>query len=121
MAMQDWQRKRVVTIAPTFTHLETDFGPDLQTETVIPTARWNIYRALFAKIGSDEGVDTNGKMFDVFEADRGFAGSGLTKGYYYGDPPSAVVTSLDALTGGCASGRYFRQISDRWYLFLECD
>ena len=121
MAAQDWKHKQVVTIAPTFTHLENDFGPDLRTETAIPSGRWDLYRVLFDTIGSDEGVDTDGKTFDVYEADRGFAGSGVTKGYYFGDPAGPVVPSLDALTGGCVNGRYFRRVAGRWYLFLECE
>jgi hypothetical protein len=116
MAVHD----NLIRIAPTFTRLQNDWSWP-RTDVGISQPRWDLYRELFRKVGSDTGIDYDNPYFVLTEASRGFISAGSSKGYIYTPTlPSPVVSTLDEFPRGANYDiRLYEHLTGNWYIFLE--
>jgi len=117
MAVHD---KNLIRIAPTFTRLQNDWSWP-RTDIGISQSRWDLYRALFRKVGSDDGIDFDNTYFQLTEASRGLVTGGSSKGYIYTSTvPSPVVSTLDEFPRGANYDIWlYEHLTGNWYVFLE--
>ena len=86
--------------------------------------RWDLYRALFAKVGSESGITFNRYDFEIIEATRGiYSDAGALKGYWYTTTkPRRLMRSLDECptTDIADNDLPAKHIIGHWYIFLDC-
>lgn len=116
------QDTRVVRIAPDFTGLDSNGAwPRPDSLLGISHARWNEYRRLFKRVGSDNGLGRgpDGSVEVVIRA-YGLAISGGARGYLFSpSPPSPLGTPLGSLPS--SSGVRYQPLSGGWYIFDSFD
>ena len=116
-------------IAPSF--LSVGHVPN-ETEQTLPQARWDAYRAIFARSEIKLGIerDTAGDIFIIVDS-VGILNRGHATGYLYCAPTTAKRPAYDPCALNQENGRReydpktrdaaysFRKIADRWYAYDE--
>ena len=82
--------------------------------------RWNRYRELFARVGSEHGLTrmTDGEV-QIAIGSSGLSVSGSSNGYIYFPSPPSPEQVRPTLAGGRAGATYYRHLNGGWYLFLS--
>jgi hypothetical protein len=115
------QDPHVNRIAPDFTKLDTDEDwPRPDSLLGISHARWDEYRRLFKRVGSESGLGrgADGRVYITIKA-VGLLG-GASEGYVGSPtPPAPLVTSLDSHPAG--KGQRYRALAGGWYVFDGTD
>jgi len=105
-------------IAPDFTNLDTDINwPRPDSLLGFSRARWDEYRRLFKRVGSERGLGraADGRIYITIKA-VGLSLGGESVGYVWcPTPPTPLVPSLDSLPLG-KEVRY-QPLTNGWYLF----
>ncbi len=119
------QDSKVIRIAPSFTRLEDNWAwPRSEVEIGFSKERWDEYRKLFEKVGSDSGIyrQKDGSV-DITAYSFGLVTGGSEKGYaYLPNTPKNLVNSIDDSKSSTESNvPIYRHITGNWYLFYSWD
>lgn len=127
MAKED---SHVVRIAYDFTWLDSDYHwPRPDSQIGFSQERWNKYRAMFTKLGLQEGLawSRDGSIV-LIASTRGLMMHGSAKGYSFSAKPlSPTFDSLDNIREEIKNGKLtpglpvYRKIKEGWYLYYEGD
>lgn len=116
------QDARVVRIAPDFTLLDGSFAwPRPDSLLGISHARWDEYRRLFKRVGSENGLGRgpDGRLEIVIKA-IGIVNRGASRGYMFSPTlPAPVATSLELLPR--RNKVRYQPLSGGWYIFDSHD
>lgn len=91
-------------------------------DAAITPMRWEEYRALFRRLGVEQGVGANEKRTYVqfMISNEGLSIGGSSKGVAYCEsPPEPLVENLDTPQRPGKAGAAYVRLTERWYLYFE--
>lgn len=106
-----------------WTHVDGQSQSSRETgEPGLTEERWDEYRALFRKLGLQNGINRDvlhSETIMFFYFAKGLSVSGVSKGYYYSTRPMNCKVAREEDLNKHLDGVFCKKIAENWYLFIS--